>query len=67
MDLHLTLCNFIALKRAIKFFAVSLVDPFFVDCIVLDKATTHYSSGKFHDIQASRDAFGGFTFAAFNT
>ena len=29
-------CNFIALKRAIKYFVVSLVDPFFVDCIVLD-------------------------------
>ena len=40
------LCNFIALKRAIKFF-VSLVDPFFVDCIVLDRDTTHYSTGKF--------------------
>ena len=53
-------CNFIALKRAIKFFVVSLVDPFFVDCIVFDKDTTHYSI-------ASRDAFGGFAFAALST
>ena len=45
-------CNFIALKRAIKYFVVSLVDPFFVDCIVLDKDTTHYSTSKFHDIRS---------------
>ena len=42
-------CNFVALKRAIKFFAVSLVDPFTVDCIILDKDITHYSTGKFYD------------------
>ena len=59
-------CNFIALKRAIKFFVVSLVDPFFVDCIVFDKDTTNYPTSKFHDIHCIRDAFGGFTFAAFS-
>ena len=31
-------------------FVVALIDPFFVDCIVLDKDTTHYSTRKFHDI-----------------
>ena len=37
----------------IKFFiVVSLFDPSFVDCIVLDKDTTHYSTSKFHDIHS---------------
>ena len=31
-------------------FDVSFVDPSFVDCIVLDKDITHYSTSKFHDI-----------------
>ena len=35
-----------------SFVVVSLVDPFFVDCIVLDKDTTHYSTSKFHDIHS---------------
>ena len=43
-------CNFIGLKRTLKVFVVSLVDPFLVDCIVFDKDTTHYSTSKFHDI-----------------
>ena len=50
--------NFITLDRATKFFAVSLFDPFLIDCIVFDKDTTH-------DSMASRDAFGGFMFATF--
>ena len=29
---------------------MSLFDPFFVDYIVLDKDTPHYSTSKFHDI-----------------
>ena len=45
-------CNFIALKRAIKFFVVSLVDPFFMEYIVLYKDTTHYSTSNFHDIHS---------------
>ena len=52
MDLHGMLCNFIALKRAIRFFDISLFDPVFVDCIVFDKDTTHYSTSKFHDIHS---------------
>ena len=48
-------CNFIALKRAIKCFVVSLFDPFFVDCIVLDKDTTHYSTSKFHDMHGIQE------------
>ena len=32
------------------FVVASPVDPFFVDCIILDKDTTHYSISKFHDI-----------------
>ena len=42
--------NIIALKRAINAFVESLIDPFFVDCIVRDKDTTHYSTSRFHDI-----------------
>ena len=48
-DLHLVFCHFIALKRAIDFVVVSLVDPFIADCIVFDKDTTHYSTSKFYD------------------
>ena len=43
-------CNFIVLKSAINYFVVSLFDLIFVDCIVFDKETTHYSTNKFHDI-----------------
>ena len=39
-----------SLKRTMKFLVVTLVDPFFVDCIVLDKSTTYYSTSRFHDI-----------------
>ena len=68
MDLHLALCNFIAPKRAIKFcYCISLVDPFAVDCIVFDKNTPTISPASFMISMASRDVFGGFTFAAFNT
>ena len=68
MDLHLALCNFIYLKRAINFFVVLFIDPFFVDCIVLDKDTTHtIPSASFVRSTASRDTFGGFTFATFST
>ena len=55
--LHWALCNFIALKRAIKSFVVSLVDPFFIECIVLDKDATHYSTSKFHDIHSIQGCF----------
>ena len=58
--------NFIALKRAIKFFDISLVDPFFVDCIVLGKSTTHYSTSKFHDIHGIQRRLWWFTFAVFS-
>ena len=68
MNLHLALCNFIYLKRAINFFVVSFVNPFFVDCIALDKDTTHTIPPEiFVRSTASRDTFGGFTFATFST
>ena len=40
-----------------SFVVVSLVDPFFVDCIVLDKDTTHYSTNKFHNIHSIQRCF----------
>ena len=49
MDLHLALCNFIALRDH-KIFVVSLFDPFFVDCIVIPQHPSTDSTGKFHDI-----------------
>ena len=42
--------NFIVLKRAITFCCSTLVDPFPVNCIVLDKDTTHYFTRNFHNI-----------------
>ena len=36
---------------------MSLFDPFFVNCIVFDKDTTHYSTSKFHDIHGIQGRF----------
>ena len=48
-------CHVILLpfKGAKKFFVVSLIDPFFVDCIIFEKDTTYYSTSKFHDIHGT--------------
>ena len=48
--LHLALCNLILL-RGHKIFVVSLVDPFFIDCVTFYEHPTTYSTAKFHDIR----------------
>ena len=45
---------------------VLLVDPFFVDCIIFHQHLSTDSSASFTISMASRDAFGGFTLAAFS-
>ena len=51
-DLHLALYNFIAPNGAIKFFVVSLVDPFFVDYIIFHQYSPINSAGKLHNIHS---------------
>ena len=43
----------------------SLIDPVFVDCIIFHLHPSTDSTSRFSRYMASRDAFGGFTFAAF--
>ena len=49
--LHLALCDFIGL-RGHNVFVLSLIDPFFVDCIIFHRYSSTYSIDKFHDIHS---------------
>ena len=61
----MVLCNFIA-PRGHKIFVALLVNPFFVNCIIFHQYPSINYTSKFHNIQASRDAFGSFTFVSFS-
>ena len=63
--LHLALCNFIASGEGHNFFFLSLVDPFFVNCIIFYSTPPQIPPGSFMISMASKDTFDGFTFAAF--
>ena len=56
--------NFIALRGNKIFVVVSLVDPIFVNCIAFHQYSLTDVSSSFIISVTSRDAFGGFPFAA---
>ena len=60
-------CVILLPLRGHKNFVVSLVDPFFIDCVTFHEYPSTYSTAKFHDIHGIQGYLWRFTFTIFST